>query len=60
MKSELNRIIAEHTGKDPEQVRTDSERDRFFSAEEAVAYGLVDEVLRTPPKEAAGVLSGVR
>ncbi len=60
MKAELNRIISDHTGKSPEQVRADSERDRFFSAEEAVAYGLVDEVLRSPPKEASGVMAGVR
>jgi ATP-dependent Clp protease protease subunit len=60
MKVELNRIIADHCGKSPEQVRADSERDKYFSADEAVAYGLVDEVLRTPPKDAVGVIPGVR
>ncbi|MBY0112797.1 MAG: ATP-dependent Clp protease proteolytic subunit [Phycisphaerales bacterium] len=60
MKTELNRIIADHCGKSPEQVKADSERDKYFSAEEAVAYGLVDEVLRTPPKDAVGVIPGVR
>lgn len=60
MKTELNRILAEHTGKSVEQIHADSERDRYFSAEEAVAYGLVDEVLRTPPKEASGILPNVR
>lgn len=60
MKKELNRIISDHTGKSVEQIQADSERDRYFSAEEAVAYGLVDEVLRTPPKEAAGILPNVR
>ncbi|MBL8885657.1 MAG: ATP-dependent Clp protease proteolytic subunit [Phycisphaerales bacterium] len=59
MKAELNKILADHTGKSVEQVRADSERDRYFSAEEAVAYGLVDEVLRTPPKEAS-ILPNVR
>ncbi|MBX3380812.1 MAG: ATP-dependent Clp protease proteolytic subunit [Phycisphaeraceae bacterium] len=60
MKRELNQILAEHTGKSMEQVHADSERDRYFSAEEAVAYGLVDEVLRTPPKEVSGILPNVR
>lgn len=44
-KRQINEILASHTGKTPEQVELDSERDRFFSAEEAKAYGLVDEVL---------------
>jgi len=51
-KRELNRIIAKHTGKSLEQVQADSERDKYFSAEEAVAYGLADEVLTEPPKAA--------
>ena len=49
----LTGIIAKHTGQDIEQVRKDSERDKYFSAEEAKAYGLVDEVLSEPPKDAA-------
>ena len=40
----LVRILAHHTGQDPEQIRHDSERDRFMSAEEAKAYGLIDDV----------------
>lgn len=47
----LTGIIAKHTGQDIEQVRLDSERDKYFNAEEAKAYGLVDEVLTEPPKE---------
>jgi ATP-dependent Clp protease protease subunit len=43
-KQTLNTIIAEHTGQTVEQVAKDGERDRYFSAEEAKAYGLVDEV----------------
>jgi ATP-dependent Clp protease protease subunit len=50
MKAELNRILAECCGKSTDQIQRDSERDKFFSAEEAVAYGLADEVLRTPSK----------
>jgi ATP-dependent Clp protease, protease subunit len=50
MKAELNRILADCTGKSIDQIQRDSERDKFFSAEEAVAYGLADEVLKTPVK----------
>ena len=47
-KAELNRIVASHTGQTPEQIQKDAERDKYFSAEEAKAYGLVDEVLAQP------------
>jgi ATP-dependent Clp protease, protease subunit len=40
----LMRILADHTGQDFETVKRDSERDKFMSAEEAKAYGLIDEV----------------
>ncbi len=40
----LTRILAHHTGQDAEKVRRDSERDRFMSAEEAKAYGIIDEI----------------
>jgi len=50
-KQELNRIVSECTGQPIDNVQRDSERDKYFSAEEAVKYGLVDEVLREPPKE---------
>lgn len=43
-KQTLNQIIARHTGQPLEQVTRDGERDKFFSADEAKAYGLVDEV----------------
>ncbi len=43
----MERVIALHTGKDEDQVRRDVERDKFFTAEEAKEYGLVDEVLTT-------------
>ncbi len=44
-KRTLNEILAHHTGQPIEQVIEDSERDKYFSAQEAKAYGLVDEVL---------------
>lgn len=50
-KRQLNQIIANHTGKTLEQVQADSERDKYFSAEEAKAYGLVDAVLSEPLPE---------
>jgi ATP-dependent Clp protease, protease subunit len=51
-KTELTRIISECTGQSIETVKEDAERDKYFTAEEAVKYGLVDEVLAEPPKEA--------
>jgi ATP-dependent Clp protease protease subunit len=46
MKKRLTKILAQHTGKTPEQVQIDSDRDYWMSAEEAKSYGLVDEVFR--------------
>ena len=45
LKHRLNEIIARHTGKSIEQVERDGDRDNFMSAEEAVAYGLVDKII---------------
>ena len=47
-----NNILARHTGQDPEKINVDTERDNFMSAEEAKAYGLIDEVV-TRPKAAS-------
>ncbi len=44
-KRQINEILAKHTGRSIDQIEADSERDRHFSAQEAKAYGLVDEVL---------------
>lgn len=41
----LNRILSERTGQPLERIEADTERDFFMSAEEAKAYGLVDEVM---------------
>ena len=46
----LNEILARHTGQDVERVTKDAERDKYFSADEAKAYGLVDEVAAFPEK----------
>jgi ATP-dependent Clp protease protease subunit len=45
IKQRLNKILAENTGKTPEEVKSDSERDRWMTAEEAKEYGLVDKVI---------------
>ena len=42
----LMQILADHTGQDFDTVKRDSERDKFMSAEEAKAYGLIDEVFQ--------------
>lgn len=44
----LNEILAVRTGKSLEQIAVDTERDNFMSAEEALEYGLIDEII--PPK----------
>ncbi len=41
----INEILVRHTGQSPEKIRQDTERDYYMSAEEARAYGIVDEVL---------------
>ncbi len=53
-KNELIQIFARHTGQDVEKIRKDSERDKFFSAQEAKAYGIVDEVIEESTQAKAG------
>jgi len=43
----LIKIIAQHTGKSEEQVRTDSDRDYYMSPRKRKPYGLVDEVIKS-------------
>ena len=50
MKRQLNEILAKHTGQPVETVTKDAERDKYFNAEEAKAYGLVDDVATFPEK----------
>ena len=47
LRRRLDEIIAEHSGKDVEQVRSDTERDYFMSSDEAQAYGIIDRVIHT-------------
>jgi ATP-dependent Clp protease protease subunit len=60
MRSLLETLIARHTGHTPEQVKQDIERDKILTADEAVEYGMVDEVIRSrklsavPPPKSSG------
>lgn len=45
IKENLNRILSERTGQPLERIQKDTERDHFMTAEEAKAYGLIDEVI---------------
>jgi ATP-dependent Clp protease, protease subunit len=47
MRAMLEQMIAKHSGRTEEQVRSDIERDKILTAEEALDYGLVDRVLTT-------------
>jgi ATP-dependent Clp protease protease subunit len=44
----LNDILAKHSGKPPEVIAQEIERDRYMTAREALEYGLVDEILSEP------------
>ena len=47
LKRRLNGILSKHTGKSTEQVEKDADRDYYMTADEAKAYGLVDEVVKS-------------
>ena len=56
IREKLNKIMAEHTGQDIETIARDTERDNFMNADEALNYGLIDQVLSkraipTPAKD---------
>ena len=52
-----NKVLSRHTGQDLEQVRSDTDRDRWMTAEQAVSYGLVDRIL-SPAAIPPGLLGG--
>ncbi|WP_304608745.1 ATP-dependent Clp protease proteolytic subunit [Glycomyces sp. TRM65418] len=52
MRDQLENILSRHTGQPVEKVRRDIERDKIFTAEEAVEYGIVDNVLTYRKKNA--------
>jgi ATP-dependent Clp protease protease subunit len=45
LREHVDAIYARHTGRTPEQVHADMDRDRFFTAEQALEYGLIDRVI---------------
>lgn len=47
IRTELNKILAKHTGRTLEQVEKDTDRDFFMDPKEAKKYGLIDEILET-------------
>jgi ATP-dependent Clp protease protease subunit len=47
----IHTLLADHTGQSVEQIAADFDRDRFMTAQEAVEYGLVDQVLEVPTSE---------
>ena len=48
LKARLNEILSGHTGKTVDEIEKDTERDYYLSAEDAVAYGLIDQILAPP------------
>ncbi len=50
LRTRLYNILAEHTGKDAEQIEKDCDRNLWLEAEEAVSYGLADRILRKAPE----------
>ena len=48
----LNQILSKHTGQSMERINQDTDRNYWMSAEEAIAYGIVDEVLTKPAPKA--------
>ena len=51
MKEALNNILSRHTGRTPQEIEAEIERDRYFSAPEAKTFGIVDEVLEKPKEK---------
>ncbi|ORU00814.1 ATP-dependent Clp protease proteolytic subunit [Anaerovibrio sp. JC8] len=47
----INKVLAQHSGQPLDKINADTERDNFMSAEEAVAYGLVDKVIVRPEEK---------
>ena len=60
IKEDLNKILARHTGKDIKQIRADTERDNFMTAEQAKNYGLVDRVLTNRAEADAAQAEGAK
>ena len=53
LRARLNQILAHHTGQPVQKIEEDVDRDRFLGADEAVAYGLADQIIQSLPKKGA-------
>ena len=51
VRERLNAILSTHTGQSIEKIQQDTERDNFLGGEDAISYGLIDEVLKTRSPE---------
>ncbi len=58
LRSRLNAILSYHTGQTEDQIAADTDRDFYMSAPEALAYGLVDEVLSDPMNQEKAEANG--
>ncbi|MCB1790402.1 MAG: ATP-dependent Clp endopeptidase proteolytic subunit ClpP [Gammaproteobacteria bacterium] len=54
IREKLNKILAHHTGQDLQRIEQDTDRDNFMSAEQSVAYGLIDQLLDRRPGDVQG------
>jgi ATP-dependent Clp protease protease subunit len=45
MREEINTIFTKHTGQDMEKIRQDTDRDFFMTADQALAYGIIDQIV---------------
>lgn len=50
IKKQINKMLAEATGKTEKKIAADTERDNFMSAEEALQYGIIDKIIEKKPK----------
>jgi ATP-dependent Clp protease protease subunit len=61
LRERMNELMAKHTGRPLEQIERDVDRDRFMSAPEAVAYGMIDQVVSSRAEaEAAAALASTK
>jgi ATP-dependent Clp protease, protease subunit len=53
LRTQVNRLMAKHTGRPVEQIERDFDRDRYMSADEAKVYGIIDNVVASPQQALA-------
>ena len=60
LRGKMNELMSKHTGRPVEQIERDMDRDRFMSAEEAKAYGIIDNVISYRGTDGRGVSQAVK